>query len=218
MAHSHDILMATSRDIHGKKAAKFRYEGKTPAVVYGESKKAESVWIVTAEFAKEYKKAGNTSVIDLTIGDKKTPVIVKDVQYHPIKNTVVHVDFYKVNLKKAITADVPVVLIGESPAVKNDNAVIVTIDETVTVEALPDNMPHQIEVDAAKLDVVGAKITLLDLPTSDSYILKDSTDRVFFTATAHKEESDEAETEVVMPEVTTEKVTTEGEASDDTKE
>jgi large subunit ribosomal protein L25 len=210
MTHAHDSLETTVRDILGKAAAKFRYEGRVPAVVYGQVKKSVHIWVDAIAFGKLFKKAGFTSVIDVVVDGKKIPVLVKDIQIHPLKSNITHIDFLQVNLKKLIIADVPVVLIGEAPVIKTDNGIVITIDETVTIEALPDNMPHSIEVDASILDHIGAKITAANLPTSDIYTIKDIGERIFFAVTAHKEQSEESETEVVMPEVTTEKAAAEG--------
>lgn len=200
MTQTHIALTATPRTEKGKRVAKFRYQGSLPIVVYGEGKNME-LWVKTHEFDHVYKKAGSSSVIDLIVEDKKYPVLVKSIQEHPLTGKTLHADLLRVNLKKPIVAEVPVVTVGESPAIKEQNAVLITVDDTVNVEALPDNMPHELTIDLSQFAEVGAQITVAHLPTAPNYTIKDDPERILFQITAHKEESIEAETEVELPEV-----------------
>ncbi len=137
---------------------------RIPAIVYGQDMEPIALWIDMAVFARVFAKAGETAIIELAVdGTKKTiPTIVRDLQHDPLKHTIIHIDFYKVDLKEAVTADVPVVLTGEAPAVKLGGTIMQGIN-TIEVSALPSDLPHEITVDISQLKTFDDGITVSDL-------------------------------------------------------
>jgi len=150
----------------GKGASRrLRHEGNIPAIVYGNNKDAVSLVLNHNEVLKRFLHADiYTSIIDLVIDGKKEPVILRDVQRHPYKPIITHLDFMRVNANEAIIVDVPVELLNEEKSVGVVNGGIVTLHEaTLAVSCLPKDLPSVIQVDIANL-AVGEHIMISDVP------------------------------------------------------
>lgn len=129
-----------------------RRSGNIPAVLYGHGIEAQNVLVETRAFNKLFASAGHTSMITLSLADgKEHNVFIRDVQFHPLKNTITHIDFYQVRMDEAIRANVPLKFVGESAAVKDMSGVFVRNMDELEVEALPKDLPHDIEVDISSL-------------------------------------------------------------------
>jgi len=163
----HPILNATSRTTLGKKVKKLRREGQLPANVYGKGLSSTSIQISSDDFKTVYAEVAETGLIDLMIGEKKHPVLVKNLQMNFRSRTPLHVDFYQVNLKEKVKAMVPLVLSGEAKAVtENIGTLLQTLNE-VEVEALPEALPENIEVNIENLSQVDDQIMISELKTPD---------------------------------------------------
>jgi len=142
-----------------------RARGQVPGIIYGHRVDPVSVALPRREFERAFHKVGRTQLLDLKIdgegGSRK--VLVREVQYDPRANVVLHVDFYQVNLKEKITADVPVVLVGESPAVQRRDGELQQNVNSLRVSCLPADIPEHIEVDVSGLEAVDDSIRLWDL-------------------------------------------------------
>ncbi len=163
---SNYFFEATVRTDMGKGASRrLRHEGNIPAIVYGNEKDAVSLVLNHNEVLKRFRHADiYTSIIDLIIDGKKEPVILRDVQRHPYKPIITHLDFMRVNAKEAIVVDVPVELLNEEKSVGVVHGGIVTLHEAVlAVSCLPKDLPSVIEVDIANL-AVGEHIMISDIP------------------------------------------------------
>lgn len=117
------ILEAKIRKITGRKVKNLRKEGLIPANIYGKKIKSQAIQVKALDFKKAYEEAGETGLISLKIQDgkdkeKDRAVLVSNVQFNPLTDAVVHVDFRQVDLKEKVTANVPIELVGESPAEK----------------------------------------------------------------------------------------------------
>ena len=123
---THHQLKSQKRTIVGNKVKTICREGLTPAVIYSKDFPSTPLQINTRDFLKLYKEAHRSGVIDLDIDGKVVPCIVQDIDVHPSKKTLRHVDFYAVNLKVKITTEVPVSIINEAPGVKNLGGVLNT--------------------------------------------------------------------------------------------
>ncbi len=150
------ILKASLRKVFGKKTESLRKQGFIPAVVYGPKTEPISLQVKEKDFLDIYKKAGETDLIDLLIEtdgkEIKKQVMIQDVSYHFLYDKkIMHIDFYEVPLDKPITVYVPIRLIGESPAVKKGGVLVKSMDE-IMIEALPQDIPHFLEVDISKLE------------------------------------------------------------------
>ena len=147
-------LRVKKRLVFGKQNEALRKKGFIPAVVYGKKTPACSLQVDFQDFKDVYKKAGDTDIIDLIIEDgkkeQKKSVLIYNVSNHFLDGLPIHIDFYEVEMDKLITAHVPVVFVGESPAVKL-GGVLVKPTQEIEVEALPMDLPHEIVVDISTL-------------------------------------------------------------------
>lgn len=199
-------LGGVKREIFGKKLKKMRHEGKIPANVYGPNFKSVSVTLEGKDFNKVYKVAEETGIVYLNVDKQEIPVLIKNVQIHPVNHLLLHVDLRKVDLTQKIETQVPIKVVGESPAVKEKGGVLLTQSDEVKVEALPQDIPHEIEVDISKLVEIGNEIKIADLIKNAKYEIKEDAQKIVVSVIAHKEESLTAETTAAAPEVITEKL------------
>lgn len=200
-------LTASIRKIVGKKVNKLRKEGIVPANIYGVDFKSTSVSLHAKEFIKIYRNARETGIVYTKLDGKEVPVLIKNVQRHPVTEVILHVDLRKIDLTKKIQTEVPVKTVGISEAVAQKAGVLLTQSESLLVEALPKDIPHQIEIDISTIKEIGQEIKVSNLPKSPLYEIKTPAQKVVLSVVAHKEESVTPETTpVAAPEVITEKV------------
>ncbi len=151
------------RKITGKKVKKLRKEGLIPANIFGKDLKSISVQVDLKEFQKAFREAGETALVDVKVGADTFPSLIHNLQRDPRYDSVIHVDFHKVNLKEKITTAVPVILEGESPAAKSGIGLLLQTLNEVEVECLPTDIPQNFVVDAEKLTEVGQTVHVKDL-------------------------------------------------------
>lgn len=161
-------LSVEPREVLGKKVAKLRRAGILPANIYGRSGSV-AVQLETLTLQRTLKEVAVNEVIDIKVsGERATrPAIIQRVQRHPITSGMLHADFYEVSLRDKMKADVPVVLIGESEAVKTFNGILLQPLDSLQVEALPLDLPEKIEVDVSVLEELESSIHVRDLAVPD---------------------------------------------------
>jgi large subunit ribosomal protein L25 len=152
---------------------RLRHEGLVPGVLYG---KGHSRPIVVGE--RELRTAlsgpgGLHAILDVVIEGQSTPhhAVLKDLQQHPLRGTVTHVDFHEVRLDRPIQTAVPVILVGEAVGV-NLGGVLTQVAREVNVEALPMEIPERIEADVSELDI-GGTLRLADIPGVEGVVFLD---------------------------------------------
>jgi large subunit ribosomal protein L25 len=152
-----NILNATTRENTGKgSASRLRREGMTPAVAYGPKEKALPLMIKTREISEILRSTeGESSIIKLRIDNKGEPrlALIKDIQLEPVKQTLLHVDFYFTSADIAIKTSVRLVTIGEAPGVKDFGGILNFAAREIEIECLPDKIPELIEVDVSQLGI-----------------------------------------------------------------
>ena len=153
-------LKADTRKERGKKA---RIQGAVLAVLYGPKAKPLSLSVDKKEFEKVFGAAGESSLVSLDLGTDKTPVLIREVQRHPLSGDPIHADFYQPRLDQKIKIMVPLVLEGEAPAQKDLEGTLIQNIHEVEVEALPQELPHEIQVNVAKLATFEDYILVKDL-------------------------------------------------------
>lgn len=154
-------LTVTKRKITGKKVKQLRRDGILPGNIYGRDFKSVSVQVPLKDFEKVYKEAGETGVVDLDLDGKAIPVLIHNVDKDYLKNPL-HADFYKVNLSEKVKTMVPVLVTGEPKAVADNTGLLMNITTEVEVEALPTDLPENIEINVESLANVGDQITVAD--------------------------------------------------------
>ena len=159
------IINATTRDDQGKGASRrLRREEKLPAIVYGAGKEPSAISLNIHEITHLLENDDAfTSVLDLSIDKKVEPVIIKDLQRHPAKNTVTHVDLLRINMKQTIVTSIPLNFTGsdDNEAIRL-GAILNQFINAVEVSCLPADMPNGIEVDISNL-AIGDHISLTGL-------------------------------------------------------
>jgi large subunit ribosomal protein L25 len=188
------VLEITPRTELRKQNRGLRAAGGVPGVVYGHRVDPVSVTLPRREFERAFHKVGRTQLLDLKIdgegGSRK--VLVREVQYDPRGGGVLHVDFYQVNLKEKITADVPVVLVGEAPAVQRRDGELQQNVNSLRVSCLPADIPEHVEVDVSGLEAVddGIRVGQLFVP-AEVEILNDPEELVVKIAVIREIEEEE---------------------------
>jgi len=157
-------LKANLRKDLGKKASQVRSEGKVPAVVYGHKVDNVNLEINYVDFEKALKAAGESTLIDLSIdGAEPVKTIISEVQFEPVKGKIIHADFHQINMKEEIHATIPLKVIGESKAVKEEGAVMIHNISEIEVKCLPTDLVHEIEVDISGLNNFDDSVLVKDL-------------------------------------------------------
>lgn len=188
-------LSATART-EDKSATVLRQEDQVPCVVYGNKSENLSLTCVYNEIYKAYAAAGESTIVDLTIGDnKKIPVLFHQIQTDPVTDKLIHVDFYAVDMKKEIEANVPVVFEGESPAVKELGGVLVTTNDHITVRCLPADLPHEIVVSLENVVDFESALHVSDLVAPEGVEILDDPEMMLATAQEPRSATEEAEAE-----------------------
>ena len=178
-------LKVEKRELFGRKVKRLRREGKIPANIYGRDFTSTAITTDAKDFFKVYKQAGKTQVVYLELEGKEMPALVANIQYHPIDNTPLHIDFKKVDLKKKVEAEVPVKVIGSSPAVEEKGAELIVQSTTLLVSALPDKLPSQIEVDISQITEPGVEIKVKDLKAGKDYEIVDEPEKTVLIVAEH---------------------------------
>lgn len=185
-------LVAQPRTQFGREVKQLRVKGLVPGELYGFGVKNEHVSVPMKEFMRLYKKAGESTLVDLMIDGKKHPVLINDVQFNPITDEIESVDFYQVRLDQKIRLKVPVNFVGEAPAVKEKGGVLVKALSEIEVEALPTEIPHQLEVNLKSLTDIGTSFAVSQITVPAGVrVLVDPT-FVVVTVTARMTEEQEA--------------------------
>ncbi|MEI6185576.1 MAG: 50S ribosomal protein L25 [Dehalococcoidia bacterium] len=161
-------LEVLKREVKGKKVRFLRRGGLIPCNIYGNGIESQPVQVEARKLGQIIARAGGTDLIALKIGGTDTPgmVLIRDVQRNPMTGEPIHVDFYQVNMAEKLKADVPLVFTGAAPALKLKNVSLLHAMTALQVEALPDDLPHNIEVDISGLALPEQSIHVKDLKVS----------------------------------------------------
>lgn len=158
-------LTLDAREAQGKANKRLRREGMVPGVVYGKGEGSTNVQVDAKTFETLYRAAGRTSVVKFRLpgASRATSGFIKSVQRHPLTRQALHVDYYLVNLKVEMEVDVPLVFVGEAPAVEETGGTLLHNLSSVHVKALPNDIPHEISVDVSTLTSLDVAIHVADL-------------------------------------------------------
>lgn len=158
------VLTADKGRTTGSAASRrLRAEGKVPVVLYGAGVEAQPLTVAWRDLrAALTTEKGLNAVITLKVGGDRHMTIVKDVQRHPVRRDVLHIDFLAVRRDQAVTAEVPIVLEGEPIKVLQERGVVDQMLHSLTIQAKPDSIPGSIELDISELEV-GVTLHVSDL-------------------------------------------------------
>lgn len=160
------LRVAAGRGIGSAESRRLRRQGDIPAVVYGHGMDAVAVSVPGRELrAALTTEAGLNAVLTLQVDDRRFLALTREIQRHPVRGTVVHVDFQVVDPDESVAAEVPVMLTGEALHVAHGDGVVDQQLFTMTVHAKPGEIPSSLEVDISELTIGGAiRVAEVGLP------------------------------------------------------
>jgi large subunit ribosomal protein L25 len=158
-------LTLDAREAQGKANKRLRRAGIVPGVVYGKGESSTNVQVDAKTFETLYRAAGRTSVVKFRLpgASRATSGFIKSVQRNPLSGRAIHVDYYLVNLNVEMDVEVPIVFVGEAPAVEETGGTLLHNLSSVHVKALPNDIPHEITVDVSVLRSLDVAIHVRDL-------------------------------------------------------
>ncbi|HEU0085923.1 MAG TPA: 50S ribosomal protein L25 [Candidatus Paceibacterota bacterium] len=168
-----------------------RKAGELPAVFYGLKQDTTSVSVNLIEFQKIWREAGESSAVKIKTEGGDIDVLIQEVQADPITNLPIHVDFLAIDMKKKIQVAIQIEFVGISGAVKNGIGTLVKVLHEVEVEALPNELPHSLEVDITALENVKDQILAGDIKLPANVILITNKEDVVVLVAEQKEEKEE---------------------------
>jgi large subunit ribosomal protein L25 len=197
------VVAAEARESRGKnEARRVRVSGRIPAVIYGAFKDPVAISLNPKDILRIIRsKTGHNSIFDVEVtGAEKTPVIVADEQYHPVKGSLMHIDLKRIDLTRKLKVAVPVHVKGEAKGVKQQGGVLDIVTKTVEVECIPDDIPDQYDVDVTEL-MIGNNIRVSQLDAKEGVRILTSADVVIAHVVGIREEAVAEVAAVVEPEV-----------------
>ena len=199
-------LKAQTRTVFGKKTKHLRTSGLIPATLYGPRTEAQSLQIPSTDLSSVLQRAGTNRLISLWIDKAAKPrrILARDVQRDVTSHALLHVDLYEVILTEKITAEIPIMLIGEAPVVVKKEGLLVRGMDSVQVHCLPDRLGEAIEVDVSILEETDQAILVKDLILGEDIEVLANPEEVVVTALPLREEiieEPEVEEELVPGEV-----------------
>ena len=159
-------LSVDPRTVTGKKVKALRREGIIPAHLYGRGTESLALQTSTQTMINLLRTTRPNAIIDLQINGESEPrsVVLRGVQRNPVTSELVHIDFLQISLTEKLRTDVPLVITGQAPAVGVLGGVLLQTFDRLTIEALPADIPRQIEVDVSELETIDASVFVRDLP------------------------------------------------------
>ena len=194
------ILKATKRTVTGKQVGQLRRAGQLPGVIYGHNFEPTAISMEAHNAGLIIPRLTSSSIVTIDLEGKEIPALVREKQKNYIKGIFTHIDFQAISLTETIRAKVSLHFHGLAPAIKDFSAAIVNNVDSIEVEALPNDLPHRIEVDLSVLAKIGDAIHVRDLNIPAGVTLLSDIDEMVAVATATHEDA-EAVAVVAEPEV-----------------
>ena len=165
-------LTANPRVVRGKGAARqVRFQKKVPAVIYGHGRTSQALEVDAQALEKALTGIEPAStIIELTLDGKKTRTLIREIQRHPVRPDIIHVDFYEIRADEKVTLRVPVHLVGTPDGVRNAGGVLDQVTREVEIEVMPEHIPNRVELDVTTL-TIGRSLHVRDLQVPNATIL-----------------------------------------------
>lgn len=192
------ISLAIAEREATQKSGSLRAAGSVPANVYGPKQDSISITVDAKELAKVLTEAGESTIIELTGLKEPIEVLVKDVDFDPVKQGVRHVDFYAIERGKEMTTNVPLELVGDAPAEKNGVGSVTQVLREVEVTCMPRHLPSHIDVDVSTLTDEHSKVSVGDITVPEGVKIENEPEEAVVVISVAKEEEEETPTEIDM--------------------
>jgi large subunit ribosomal protein L25 len=190
------VLKASRRSVIGKQVRALRRAGQLPAVIYGTHMEPIAISMDAREAGRILGRLTASSLVTVDVEGTEYPTLVRERQRNYVKGTLIHIDFQAVSLTEKIRANVGIQVTGNSPAVKDFNAVLVNGLTELEVECFPQDLPERIIVDISELNKIGDGLYVRNIVLSEKVTVLDQPEEMVILATAPKIEVEE----VVTPE------------------
>ena len=192
------VIPAEKRTVTGKQVKALRREGKLPAVIYGRHIDPISIVLEAHSASRTLAKASSSTLVNIELDGKQYPTLVREKQLDFIRNSLIHVDFMAVSMTEKITASVGIHITGESPAVKEFGAILVTGLTELEVECLATDLPERFTVDVSGLAEISSGMYVRDVvPPANVEILDDPDEMIVVATAMAAEEEEEVEEELL---------------------
>lgn len=197
------VLIANRRSLVGKQVNGLRRDGKLPGVIYGRHVQAIPIMLDLKETSRILQGLPSSALVVVEVDAEKHFALVREKQRNPILSSLRHIDFQAISLTEKVRINVPLHLVGESPAVKNFGGILVSNIDRVEVECLPRELPNNIAVDVSSLMQIGSVLHVRDLILPKSVVIYADLDEVIVVVTAPiaEEVPEEAAAETIEPEL-----------------
>lgn len=195
------VFKAVRRTVIGKQVKALRREGQLPAVLYGSGVEPTPILLDLREATRLLGMASSSTLVTIALDGQNHKALVREKQRDFLRGSFKHIDFQAVSMKEKLHVRVPVVIVGESFAVKNLNGVLVVNVNELEVQCLPQDMPEKIVVDIAALSQIGSNISVRDLKISDKIEVLDDPEEVIAVITGQAAEEVTGEEGAFEPEV-----------------
>jgi len=195
------VVPALARSSRGKnEARRLRVSGKIPAVIYGAFKEPVPVAVNPKDITRIMRsKSGHNSIFDVEVeGGERTPVILADEQFDPVKGHLLHVDLRRIDLTRKLRVSIPIHTSGEAKGVKQQGGILDVVTRSIEIECVPDDIPNDYEVNVTEL-MIGGTIRVSDLPVKTGVRVLTPGEAVVAHVVGQKEEA--AATDAKEPEV-----------------
>lgn len=196
------VVTAEARESRGKnEARRVRVTGRIPAVIYGAFQNPLAVSLNPKDILRIiHGKTGHNSIFDVEVaGVEKTPVMVADEQYHPVKGTLMHIDLKRIDLTRKLRVSVPVHVSGEAKGVKQQGGVLDIVTRTVEIECIPNDIPDRFDVDVTEL-MIGNALRVSQLPLKEGIRILTAPEAVIAHVVGIREEAAPAAEAAAVPE------------------
>ena len=199
-------IPATSRSILGKKTRFLRRQGVTPVHLFGHGLKSQALQCDTVNLQSIIARAGMTRLISLEVEGGKQPrtVFIREIQRDKITGELIHIDFYQVKSTEKMKVDIPIVFVGEAPAMKGKGRSLSYGVTSLSIECLPSEVPPQVEVDISPLEDLEQAIYVKDITLSSNIAVTTDPDQLVVKVAEVRAEAEEVAEEAVAEEVVAE--------------
>jgi large subunit ribosomal protein L25 len=186
-------LTLAPRTITGKKVKNLRKQGFVPAAICGKGVENANFQVEVRAFNQVYVRAGRNTLVELEMPTGTKSAYIRQVQRNPVNRQYIHVDFRIVDLNTPITADLPVVTVGENPLLEKGQGVLSLMLQTIHVRGLPTDLPQAVEIDVSRLKDFATVLHVRDLDMGNNVEVLTSADDPVATITASRmaEEAEE---------------------------
>jgi large subunit ribosomal protein L25 len=184
-------LSASTRNSAGKGAARtLRSAGQIPAIIYGHAREPQALAIPTREFEKLLERVtAESTVIELDVGGTVARTLIREIQRHPFKKQILHIDFQELVAGEKVSVNVPIVLTGIPEGVRVSGGILSQVMSELTIRVDPVNIPRRIEADVTNV-AIGHSLHVSDLSVPDGVEILDEPESTVAVVSAPKVEAE----------------------------